>query len=1581
MKRKNSLKNSRKRIIQATVAAVAGITVAVAAFRPVETSANGVLPGVESIVAQKMATEDKTYRILEIMPDGAESEMGYLAAGSEPVALAADGMLAYFAENGIENTQQERMNYINSLKQRLEDGKIASGDTFKTPLYAEAYEETFFPTEEQQKDYKKLVFPEEQYETITAEGHYAYRQDYDGNYNPNVVSFSYNATGDYAVEFERRTPLRDEAPYNQPYEYRDNGTDGYYEAVENPMTGGNYYYISDFYYVGADSEHGHYLAQLDAAKPYSYTASGDGAFAFVPGTAEEDSANQSCQVEMGSVWYTGGLYNNNLFRDYVLGALSKDDLKVEVTAVTESGLASVDVSGMDFIYIGGQGYDTGMKYQLSSPELLAQVDKIYKKILGKAPVLIDSTVLESALTDYNTSDIAKLVVWSIQKELKDDPQSVDAAELCDTASLNSNYTGNDTNYAENNVYCMKMTDADGVRQHVFTGLLEAFPQELQEAEGFAPVRALIEQENTLRTSADAIDTTLSKNMVLQYILNYPYERTFSDKEELRVLDIEPAMGALYLDENTADDRILTKKKLADWTGVAIENISITRMTSAEFIGKIEDMNMKYDLVYFGLGYAGENGNSDAKLQGDYMNRDAEGNTVYNDSLMNGLVYAHTGDAFLRKAILGGLLDTDYVDNNTSNYLYGGNPDSSRDPYGDRDEWDSGLGKLVTATKTISGFQYDNPKNRNDRQEITVTVGNVGVYRASGNDITESKKRDLEEFLGAKYPVLFAQNFVTTEGEINAKVVDNSSVLYQFAKENLAQDNVFYLDTEGKPNDESSFRYYINMPKVKLAMLNPSTGVEESDTALSTGTARTTDNNYGNKIVEIRTDKKDSGVYTLRYRFRIDSSVDASAATVYHAGLYFDMNADGKFIENDTYSERQKDCIIFDASGNEVNRDAAGEYQLSSGQEYYLEKDIPGDYRGMLTWKLELTQTTNAYIRTAKTGYTIVSRTAGDDSVQVVKVLQIMGNNNEWGGYFNLSQDRDMQDFISNFENTEGVRFEITAIPMRNFDGKYTSFEQLKDYQMLIFGFQDSYSDMTNADTLAAVDDYIVSGRSVLFTHDTSSFVNVATEQMYCQDNPDGDNGWNPGWLSNQGNAGDFNQVERHWGYMVNQKFRGVLGMDRYGITYNKRTSKDPQAAQLRSLLLKEGQLLDISTTTDASGNEITTGTIDTAHGGVTTRENPDGSGALTSAVLGSDKDIAYVPGTNQKQSYGQTQGYTYGAINFHYYYNAPWQCTTEAKYAYNQYMMWRTLPLPTQRNDVSLGNLKNNASMYATQVNDGQITHYPYEIGSQITIANTHYQYYQLNMDEDMDGDENSDIVVWYCLGASGDGSAIYTSSPNDVRNNYYIYNIGNITYSGVGHSTISNVNEKQLFFNTIVAAYKTRIKDPVVKLLENGSRTSAEKEAVYVHTDNAIGNKALENEVSFYYTVTDSNLVTSDKEISVDYSMVDKNGSNIAIPVQAAENQVYITTEAVNGDTVTTDSAGRLRGLKSGEVYKATVHNLTDTKVQEAITNGNMRIAVHAVSTFDYYGDSYGLGENAQSIPQSSTSMKILGTTLFDLD
>ncbi len=56
-----------------------------------------------------------------------------------------------------------------------------------------------------------------------------------------------------------------------------------------------------------------------------------------------------------------------------------------------------------------------------------------------------------------------------------------------------------------------------------------------------------------------------------------------------------------------------------------------------------------------------------------------------------------------------------------------------------------------------------------------------------------------------------------------------------------------------------------------------------------------------------------------------------------------------------------------------------------------------------------------------------------------------------------------------------------------------------------------------------------------------------------------------------------------------------------------------------------------------------------------------------------------------------------------------------------------------------------------TRENDGLITHYPYEIGTEFRSAKTNYQYYQLNMDQDADGDGNGDVVVWYCLSGDAD--------------------------------------------------------------------------------------------------------------------------------------------------------------------------------------------------------------------------------------
>ncbi len=121
----------------------------------------------------------------------------------------------------------------------------------------------------------------------------------------------------------------------------------------------------------------------------------------------------------------------------------------------------------------------------------------------------------------------------------------------------------------------------------------------------------------------------------------------------------------------------------------------------------------------------------------------------------------------------------------------------------------------------------------------------------------------------------------------------------------------------------------------------------------------------------------------------------------------------------------------------------------------------------------------------------------------------------------------------------------------------------------------------------------------------------------------------------------------------------------------------------------------------------------------------------------------------------------------------------------------------------------NLASEKVTKTNSGAITEYPYKIPETISIAKTHPQYYQLDM-------ENENLTVWYCLTGSDSYEAYsdrdkikkyFNATSKDVRNNYYIYNYGNITYSGMGHSGDMSNDEIKLFINTFVAAYRAAAK------------------------------------------------------------------------------------------------------------------------------------------------------------------------------
>ena len=146
---------------------------------------------------------------------------------------------------------------------------------------------------------------------------------------------------------------------------------------------------------------------------------------------------------------------------------------------------------------------------------------------------------------------------------------------------------------------------------------------------------------------------------------------------------------------------------------------------------------------------------------------------------------------------------------------------------------------------------------------------------------------------------------------------------------------------------------------------------------------------------------------------------------------------------------------------------------------------------------------------------------------------------------------------------------------------------------------------------------------------------------------------------------------------------------------------------------------------------------------------------------------------------------------------------------------------------ITWGNTNN-----ATKVNSGQITTYTFKISDKINISQTHRQYYQLDFNEDSDNDGESDIVVWYTLSDNN----VYNVSPKDVRNNYYIYTKGNVTYSGVGHSNVTgSVDELKLYINTMIAAYSVVEHAPAISLKEGYDPKSADISTIYSTIDTAI--------------------------------------------------------------------------------------------------------------------------------------------------
>jgi len=245
-----------------------------------------------------------------------------------------------------------------------------------------------------------------------------------------------------------------------------------------------------------------------------------------------------------------------------------------------------------------------------------------------------------------------------------------------------------------------------------------------------------------------------------------------------------------------------------------------------------------------------------------------------------------------------------------------------------------------------------------------------------------------------------------------------------------------------------------------------------------------------------------------------------------------------------------------------------------------------------------------------------------------------------------------------------------------------------------------------------------------------------------------------------------------------------------------------------------------------------------------------------------------------------------------------------------------------------------------SQVNEGQITTYPYDVNTAgfwngnnaentMLVNTTHYQYYQLNMNA-------ADTVVWYCLK--------YDGTPfNDAINDYYIYSKGNVTYSGAGHTYKTsdlpeinrNVSEAQLFVNTMIAAYRVAQVQPKVQFSDESGKKKLEN-YLLPSDDRGVLSGASSRE-KLYFTIDDASL--GNKTIAVMLSYKGKDGNRLINNLKvydAQTDQLVPTGGYVSGVTYY---------VKLSEVWTAMASHYTEAELDSAFANG-LEVKIEVTST-----------------------------------
>lgn len=1277
-----------------------------------------------------------------------------------------------------------------------------------------------------------------------------------------------------------------------------------------------------------------------------------------------DFIGDNAKDALDTVAYDGGFYNKEWFKKQVLNLSGTsryesgspsgtggdiDQLKIEVTTLTVEELAKlvnpeeqayygVNLDNVDLIYLSGRG-----SYAAESVNMTSVATALTKMIFGikdttgerndadRVPVVMDygfysqnKTLAEEPNNNQNNKILTQMALTILK--VSDDNIAKEVASQGDAywngptaASLSLGDSVKEALY--DNVYL----NDDSATPYVASDFLTDCKGNAAKAATFGAVLKEIQYENFLakknNSNAAQMDEEISKASITRYILNW-YMHRVTVKSSVRVLDLEPCYDFKSATTLTADRVKEFMGRKDTYTG----SVEIKQMSSAEFIGKVEDLNEKYDMIYLGARVG-------------KMNTE-NGVTVYNDPQMKGLIYSHVGDYY------------DYATETDTKDVT-----QARETY--------------NARHRLQDSSLDHNKTNDDDS----TNKSADVYRGPGNDMNSTRYEEFCQFIEAGYPVVIADTFIKVDNNnipvASTATLDKNSYFYKLVQFALKKDengqylywqkNIF---TESQLTDNTAdtqlgttlsarrsvFCNYLNLSKLSVNWVTTYGAAYPQELKYNSNQNGASNGGSLEKI---------DGKYQLQYIFNLQNDAAISqTGTTYDCKLFVDKNADGRFsgsdyVEGKTYtsSEEVSGLTVYIRKGDEWNKvdpiaTANGNrYELRTGETYRVIRALPEEYVGVIPWKLVFYDNADRLVRTAKSGYTSVPQQSGKKTIRVLQLLS--SENNNWNLHYEQNNSNStFSKYINgltdwNVVGLDQVNGDGTVTPSTSIDSMSVtdlvnnklkiggtsdtdiqriyqeSYNLFQQYDMLILGFGDAYkfgytygaydpSKEIPAGIMAnvkrnlavgwAVRDYIESGKSILFTHDTTSYVNNIQSVIPYNDN---------------GNAESYHSNYWYWGYEFNKTIRASVGLDRYGALkeyYQQRVENSTGEEQKRDREY-------LNTLNSYAFDEI---------------KEPN-----------SDNDLM------------QKEGLTkYTVVRFLRSYLEDLRKTgsSTVKFPVENSLLKQAGydngngPAWNYPSNLLMGDYA-GSSLIATQVNDGQITQYPYQISAneQLEISNTHYQWLQPNMELDRNGDGKNDIVVWYCISGVADGNYkntnIYNITPNDVVNNYYIYTMGNVTYSGAGHSTPSKESEIKLFVNTMIAAYNAGVTAPSVRFKDKSGSKIQSVYMLYDPVNHIVLDDKNNGTISVNFQADDYNILAGGQQLCVEFYKSCADDTSGAISVDGITGKVLrLKTDGEDGLKITDSNGNVISPIERNGVMNC-----------YPITNG-------ATYTLKYSSDEMGL-------------------------